>query len=280
VGRRLRIAICISGQLRLFENAIGRFKKTIIDPLDPDIFIDVWANRGAHLKLRDSRSYFRSNQRVSHLGLRAHFPSARHIRIEEFDNEMYSNILGIEVPKLFHRRLMQHSLGSFPMYYKIWTCDMLRQEYEKIKGFKYDLVFRARPDTYLETPIDNETLSLDGSIIALGKSMNKRENFVWDTFFGAPSDVMSELTDIFPFLATKLSYGDERQFTEGEYESYLEEYKGSLLLTNYVSHLGIKIQYLSNRLFIEDAIRGYSSSLYKLINLFSRIMGKLRAQLQ
>lgn len=48
----MKIALCISGQMRTFERAYPSIKRHILDPLSPDVFIHTWSDIGAPIQAR------------------------------------------------------------------------------------------------------------------------------------------------------------------------------------------------------------------------------------
>jgi hypothetical protein len=45
----MKTALLVYGQLREYEKCIESINKYIIDPLKPDVFVNVWRNRGHSL---------------------------------------------------------------------------------------------------------------------------------------------------------------------------------------------------------------------------------------
>ena len=78
--------------------------------------------------------------------------------IEDYDKEKYKfqpeNVLGDENSikswennqSKYHKLNRRHLEWSMSQYYKIYTANCLRNEYERISGVKYDVVIRLRPD--------------------------------------------------------------------------------------------------------------------------------------
>ncbi|WP_019865618.1 tetratricopeptide repeat protein [Methylovulum miyakonense] len=166
---KLNVALCISGQLRGYKDAFIAINKSIIGPLQPDIFIHTWAD----------------------VGFKAPFPSIHANRVFHGQflhayqdllfrkNYSYNDIKKL-LPTLFrlldeNTSVTQKQLKEFyqtefvvveddkegrfekltnqqKMRYKIDACNQLIKK----TGKHYDLVIRLRPDLELHavTPID------------------------------------------------------------------------------------------------------------------------------
>ncbi|AXF85865.1 hypothetical protein DTO96_101605 [Ephemeroptericola cinctiostellae] len=168
-----RVALCISGQLRGYQQAFETLKNTIIKDLSPDVFVHTWRNIGGYREPILSHA-----QRV--------FPSAF--------SEAYKNILMTcdmsimqrKYPTLFAKlndptqattdelRLFfgtehvvveddtQAQFASFnnfqKMYYKIHACHELATNFAN-----YDYIIRIRPDKPLAyaAPVDWDKVFYD-----------------------------------------------------------------------------------------------------------------------
>ena len=107
-----RIAICISGQVRDFEQTYPLLKKNMIDVLKPDIFCYMDGNESDETKDR--------------------FVS------------LYKPVRIVWCTKQFEHTMI--TPNSDKMFYRIYKCNDLKKQYEQQRGNKYDAVMRLRPD--------------------------------------------------------------------------------------------------------------------------------------
>lgn len=130
---KLKVAVCVSGQMRNFEDCRSSMLQYFLSPdkYDLDFFISAWEKRGA--KPRHEGSKGNKGEFVTESLLKLAYPNVKSVEIENFVKTC--------PPKLFNQIGILH-----PMYYKIWRADKLRREYEKKSGIQYDWVVRTRPD--------------------------------------------------------------------------------------------------------------------------------------
>jgi hypothetical protein len=148
----MKIALCISGQMRNFRGNFSRFYRTVIEPTNPDIFIDTWSDAGSSTVNRDQDADGYADSLITQEVLDEYYKPVS-VRIEEFNATYLDKLDGQELtPEL--KEFVPRSRGTLPMYYKMYRCDMLRQEYEQKHGFRYDLVIRARADMFLDEVFD------------------------------------------------------------------------------------------------------------------------------
>lgn len=191
----MKVAVCISGQMRTFRKAYSSLIKHVINPYKADVFIDTWSNTGNTNKLilffpagfgiKLPKDYWHSEPDViSHQKslFEISFPnlynklqvlaaaddrisreelidiySPQAVRIEDFDIKLFDSINIDEISKKFPDRT---GMNALPMFYKIFYCNQLRMEYEKKAKFLYDVVIRTRPDLYFHEDliIDKENI--------------------------------------------------------------------------------------------------------------------------
>ena len=158
--RDKRIAICISGQVRISDERLAMIAKEASD-VGADVFISVWRKRGGksfgsghkHINLfrimgSQIGMYFPRNWCQ---GFEGYFPgwpdmlpkskslSKTHI-LKIFPKaivEVEDDNIDLDIP---------NEQNSLRMLYKIWRCNGLKRKHEKDHGFAYDRVIRSRPD--------------------------------------------------------------------------------------------------------------------------------------
>ena len=132
--------------------------------------------------------------------------------------------------------------NMYRQWYSLYCADLLRQQYEKAEGFKYDRVIRARPDMLLSSPLDVSIPLKDKEILTPNGPFSGNE--IWrsnDQFAVGSSDDMTlyssvvthlskyqnETTDITQHPETCLAYHCYRQglkLIHGEFGVRLRPY--------------------------------------------------------
>lgn len=156
---KLKVALCISGQLRGFKQAFPSVKESIVDVLSPDIFVHTWEDVGCR---EPDNALFAHRVFDKHFGhaygnlftvygwaypdIKSRLPNLfrlfdKESKVTESDlKEFFStNYVVVENDKSgkFLGMSNQHK-----MLYKINECDKLID----ITGIDYDIVIRLRPD--------------------------------------------------------------------------------------------------------------------------------------
>lgn len=150
-SKRLKIALCMSGHLRTFENNYKSVYDNILSKHDCDVFIHTWDSLGLSYRHTDgglhllNTDQFRSKIEFLY--------NPKKIVIEP--NRPFT------VTPLMQQRMIDHRdvSGILSMIYKIEACNQLKIDYENEKNFKYDLVVRFRGDLYVETPLPTDSIS-------------------------------------------------------------------------------------------------------------------------
>ena len=170
---KLKVALCISGQLRGYKEAYASLKEVLIDPLQPDIYVHTWRDVGFKEPFMSSHA-----DRVFSGYFLAAYKNLFHIK-----NYSYSEIKAL-MPSVFS--LLDNSatidkaqlqafyktdfveieddaslpFSEFPnrdkMFYKIHACDQLVAK----SGKHYDLVIRVRPDVVFSLDSDVNWLDI------------------------------------------------------------------------------------------------------------------------
>jgi len=154
---KLKVAICVSGQLRGFQQAFLTWKKTLLVDVDYDIFVHTWQRIGrsepnpyrAYKTFEGDRfleAYKNSFNLISYDDIKALYPSlfsyisgSQNITKEELSNIYETDYVVIEDET--EERFQNYS-NSSKMHYKIYAC----HQYALSQNKKYDLYVRIRPD--------------------------------------------------------------------------------------------------------------------------------------
>ena len=141
IGDEMKIALCISGQMRTFRECYKNLNKNIINKLKPDIFIHTWKYSGITTKASKDEK----GEEITYDLLNELYTPKKAV-IEEFKKEYSQEINGIKIPKILIEKREKFYKGQLPMFYKMYECNKLKFKYEKENNFKYDAVIRLRPD--------------------------------------------------------------------------------------------------------------------------------------
>jgi hypothetical protein len=149
----MRVALLLSGHMRYFKECYSSLKRSILDPLNPDIYVHTWDE--------NDRSMWQD-------------------KAYKIDTTLPDNIFKKIVIEQWseHEPFFEKMVGSFPgchntyskpnrvlsMYYKIWQC------FQLIKDEEYDVVIRARPDLFYTNILDRTLLERKDDFLFLPKS--------------------------------------------------------------------------------------------------------------
>lgn len=207
----VKIAICISGQIRNDDSALMRTMDSLAG-IDADIFISVWRARGtktfggasgpAHMarifgpriagaipknwlgRMRqvfpDSGAIFPSMGEVTQGSLQKYFPEA----VIDIEDE----VCDLSFP--------YSDSNSLRMLYKIWRCNGMKKKQEQRSGQKYDLVVRMRPDLTLDMKTISK-LRLGAQELVTHTHQQPSENYVQDIYWVGSTGADDEMAGVF-----------------------------------------------------------------------------------
>lgn len=172
----MNIALCISGQLRSFNN-------------NKDSIINCYVN---NLKQYGNVHIFSATDKTISL------------------NTVKSVI--IESQMFFNANIMQQliALAARPdipyniinMYYKIYKCNQLKNEFERENNFKYDIAIRVRPDM---APHGQLILEKNNNTVYFPKNLDY--DGVCDQFAYGDSQTMDVYSDMYNNILNTLKSG-------------------------------------------------------------------------
>jgi hypothetical protein len=232
----MRIAICLSGQLRNLSKQnqlIELIKKT-----NADVFISTWSNIGATSaydrffpsvsiaelivgidsnkkfnydinKFKNSypalHELFYKKQTIDNDLVKSIIPNIKSLKIEDapVDFETTRTLSGVTYPAALLKTMPDRYMFSLPMFYKIADANALKKEHEHQHNFTYDTVIRTRLDLDFNNLEEIITIAkskhLDNELYT---TTNEKADdfFLNDTFAIGNSQSMDQYAEIFSML--------------------------------------------------------------------------------
>jgi hypothetical protein len=208
-----KIAILMCGQMRNYDNIdmVKNNKNLLFNKFNCDIFVSTWNKRGysPYHNLVSEKSYAKDDFSDPD-EIYKYYENVRAVNIENFDkwidnlDPVYKSIY--EEGIILDNRKLKGTI--VPQFYKIWDANRLRLEYEKEKGFEYDIVIRFRPDMALVEPIPSEFIEnydenfMENKIINLNPPKIYWEKRIYDIFFFGSGKSMTILANQYKNIST------------------------------------------------------------------------------
>jgi hypothetical protein len=148
----MKIAICLSGMMRNFENTHHRFKKYIMDQHSPDIFFSGYPNKEGYEYCKEKLINFYNPKKYI---------------LNTYNDQIRKKICNDENKYQNNKRTETVVNNFLSQIYNIKLSDQLRIEYEKENNFFYDVVVRSRMDVYYFKSFEENELNIakEGDIL-------------------------------------------------------------------------------------------------------------------
>lgn len=177
----MKVALNLSGLSRTLNYSWLFIDKYIATPLKADIFLHTWDmdHSSAHGLAKGSTTL---DPKFNAPSVFSDIPKERYIL-----NELAPTSYIIEPFENFALKKENHS--TFAMYHGIQQANNLRKQYEKQEGVSYDLIIRARLDSFFENIIPDKEIheALAQDILFVGCNCSEK-NYIH-----------TETTDVFAF---------------------------------------------------------------------------------
>jgi hypothetical protein len=199
----MRVALCLSGLCRNWDEAYPPLKETILDRYDPDIFVSVWD--------KDYTETFES----THLAALDDLERHKLISWEDRRSSEYKFLISDFMEQYFDRsrqkcftsefdikkglRTSHGKINVLNMYYLIERCNYLRNIFQVEAHKNYDVVIRARIDRAWEL---NHDLKTDPDTIYF----HNLKDDLSDWFAYGPPDLMDIYSSVYQLLPSLAGY--------------------------------------------------------------------------
>lgn len=171
----MKIALCISGQPRCFEEGFKFHYKNLISQNDVDVFCHVW--------------------NFDKIGKLIELYKPKKIIVEESITPDLSKYVRVPPPTPSWK-VKNPALSTYAQLYAINKVFSLKQEYEKQNNFQYDWAIRCRYDFAVNFRIPYE--QLDSKILYIPNCrMTPSRDFGNDQFAFSSSENMNKYADTF-----------------------------------------------------------------------------------
>jgi hypothetical protein len=162
----MKIAICISGELRNFDNinivnSLYSFISNLEKIGEVDLYLSTWSHIGDSYNLTKKDIFSESsNVDLNSLKLKISqiYKNLIDYEIENFDTWLSENQVSYNLMK--GKLIGGEVITSPPQLYKIYKCNQLKNKHEIKEKIKYDLVIRTRPDLFYFKLNENEVQNL------------------------------------------------------------------------------------------------------------------------
>ena len=215
-NKKQKVALCISGNLRTFNQTFPNINKNILSQYNCDVFIHTWENCHSNNLI----------DKIDHSAIVNLF-GPKNIVIEK--NKQFI-ITPIMEKQKEHGRNIQNMLS---MFYKIKKCNDLKNEYEKQYNIKYDAVIRFRSDILLLDKLPINGIEKD----YLYSPVYGNFGGLCDQIAFGSSDIMNKYCSLFDFI--------EQYLTEGQI------FNPEKILLYHIQKQNIKINRFSSKFFLQ-----------------------------
>jgi len=208
------IALCLSGQIRSFDLVKKSLADRLLSKYEIDIFCHFWHRY-------DGISY------QSYFHLENPEMGTDGTNYGKFNDYKIEDIVSFLKPKSLKYEFPSIPENSKSMLYSVRESNNLKTEYEKLKGFKYDIVIKSRYDLFYERDI-NLLETIDNVVYTINRPGGK--GGINDWFVYGKSDEMSI------FMDTYSTFEDSNRVKDPCPESlYLEQIRNHNINHRYIN---------------------------------------------
>lgn len=213
----MKVAVCLSGQLRSFKTCGQSIIDNIIEPLNADVFMHVWERSTKY----DGTNRFKvfGDEGTTEEAVAMFKPIAyisKPFNLEKEVKLAQNNNLDVIMTRISNATSDQRCYNASKsylysltnMFYKIYKANQLKCRHEEKMGFKYDYVIRCRPDFLFSTKMNIDMLKLatpTNIVLQLDAYAKKtRQN---DKFSYGTSEVMDRYSNAYKHVVQYIDEG-------------------------------------------------------------------------
>jgi hypothetical protein len=232
-----KIALCFSGEIRDLERT-KEYWTDLIKKYDIDVYGSFWDTDN-----NDFGDTIENFHRIYNV---------KQVEVENYYSFNISTLsvlrMGIEPPASLFSHLKDSCLnfGTMSMWYKIWRANMLTKHY----GIDYDIVIRARTDTYFDENLDiaiNDMLNVPYGRVRLNN--HDKSEGISDLFaYGSPK-MMDYYSTCYFFIMSYLTQG---------YNMVPHEH----LLHAHLNKISVPIRFMGTNIIITRTSKGTADEVY------------------
>lgn len=213
----MKVAVCISGQPRLYKKGFETIHENLIKPNDADVFIHLWHDVDKENEKYDVPQRVKKQKRNSKIDpgvlseiYRLYQPKAMKVEPQkDFTERKYAYNKGGGVSSGFN---------TYSMFYSIQKANELKSDEEKKYGFKqfrqnYDVVVRCRTDLNIKTKIDLSEFRDDFDKMNVPPVFVKHNDHCPDIFMFSSSENMNMFCDLYYHIDEMYDYNKVRKWT-------------------------------------------------------------------
>jgi len=209
----MRTAVLLTGHTRSWDKCVDSFKKYILKPFSPDIFIHTWQEPNIPT----------NNNKINYLKVY----DLKELLPISYVSESWENVSDeLEKRSKFFTRKNHYDdpVNTLSQHRKWFLCNELKKIYEKQNNFIYDVVIRTRIDLKYENELP---INLNYDIITTPEEYSF--NIISDVMCITSSTNMNLYCDIF-------------NKEEEIYTKYEILYNPHTVLKNYLDHVNLKYE--------------------------------------
>jgi len=203
----MKIAICFSGAIRSFKSCYPSIYRSLIEPLNADVFMHLWTFG------EDIAQHKNEHRYITHFKLQDDECSIDYVidkikpkkyTIDEYnyewEKEIVSGCNGYDIIRYMDDHDTNYAVSSMGMYFKIFKANELKCQYEDENNFKYDIVIRCRLDFKWS---DNFTIGdfsniTDNELLIIKDSYCTTAHWAGnDKFFAGTSTTMNKMCNLY-----------------------------------------------------------------------------------
>jgi hypothetical protein len=202
MDKERKIAICFSGAIRNAHLCIPTIQKYIINNLNADVFLHLWS----FTKKTNTQYNFKWKNDTCSAEYVINALKPKNYIIDEYTSQWETIIINeskIDINKFDNEKKKNYGFNCCSMYYKIFKCYELVEEYCIQNNIKYDIVIRARIDfiweenLYFENFMELGNNQNDILYLIRDKYAKCSKKITNDKFFAGSMTVMKKMCNIF-----------------------------------------------------------------------------------